>query len=252
MTKNDVLLELSQELYNSDANKIPIRLESLSLNFYIFSRNYQEIKNFYEYVLSDDQKLRLSNLSNRNELHGAIYELARLLHNYLASASSLVDHTRVMISFWYKDTDFYHEYKSQVTSRFSKNPLTAFIEGLRNYSLHYSLPISTAVFLIKMVENDKGGSLECIFVLKKSILSDWDSWDLKGKTFLNAADEEINIYHLVENYYQLIFDFHSWLYKRLRKIHSKELLWVSKMRKRIFDAMSDEERQARGFNNIDF
>jgi len=246
MANREELFVLSEEVNNSVAIRISGRLEMLSINFFVFNRNYQELKRIIEGVKKPEQIMRLWDLRNRHELDIVINEVIRLLHNFLASAKSLVEHTRIVISDWYQETEFLKEYETQVASRFVNNPIIGFIEELRNFNLHFSLPITDATLSIQMDKDKRSGTENFSFVIKKYGLLQWSGWTQKGKPFLKASKDEIEIGNLVDDYYQQIMDFHSWMEKRLREIHSEEFAWLSEMNKRIINAMDDEERQARG------
>jgi len=247
MANHDVLIALSQEVHNSNAIKYEGRIKTLGVNFYVFNRNFQELKKLLEAVKNEERMLDLWNLRNRHQLEIAINEILRLLHNFLASAKSLIDQTRVVIRNWYKDTEFLKEYKAQVHSRFVNNSLTGFIEDLRNFNLHYSLPITNATLSVKITDPKTGqGEATFSFALIKSELLIWKGWTEKGKTFLNTAIDKIDVELLVDDYYKQIFDFHSWLINRLQEIHKGDLEWLAQMRRKMIDAMSEEERKDRG------
>ena len=246
MANQDELMALAQEVHNSNALRYQGRLETLGVNFYVFNRNYQELKKLFGAVKNQEKLLQLWDLRNRLQLEITINETLRLLHNFLASAKSLVDQTRVIIRNWYKDTEFLKEYETQVNLRFVNNPLTGFIEDLRNFSLHYSLPVTNANLSVQIDQKTGHSITDFSFVLIKPNLLVWTGWTQKGKDFLSAAKDEIDIGNLVDEYYKQIFDFHSWLINSLQEIHKEDLLWLAEMRQKTINAMSEEERKDRG------
>lgn len=132
----DEVFKLQQEVRSSFAYVVRGRLETLQVNYFVFSRNYSELMKLLKSVQVPEKTLDLWSLKNRDKLNIVINEVVRLFHNYLASAKTLVDHTRVLIRAWYRESDFLHEYEGQINSRFTTNSLSGFFEGLRNYSLH--------------------------------------------------------------------------------------------------------------------
>jgi len=60
-------------------------------------------------------------------------EIVCLLHNYLASAKTLIDHTRILVEELYKNTDFWAEYEARKKETFIDSPLAQFVQNLRNY-----------------------------------------------------------------------------------------------------------------------
>ena len=245
MSDQDDLLALAKEVNDSDALRYAGRIKTLQVNYYVFNRNYGELKKLIEIKNDPKKMLELWDLRNRNQLEIVINEVLRLFHNFLASAKSLVDQTRVVIRAWYKDTDFLKEYNHQIASRFTNNQTARFIEDLRNYNLHYSLPITNATFTIHNDKETGKSAIDFSFVLVKSGLLEWSGWD-KGKAFLSSSNDKIDIGNLASEYYKQILDFHSWLVERLQEIHQEDLLWLEKMRQRTINAMSEEERRERG------
>ncbi len=247
MTNHDDLLALSKEVENSNAVRVSGRLETLYINFFVFDRNYQELMKIIMGVKSTEQMLRLWDLRNRNELDMVTNEVVRLLHNFLASAKSLVAHTRVVITDWYQETDFFKEYEAQVSSRFVNNSLIGFIEELRNFSLHYSLPITNATLSVQFDQDQRDSTHNFSFVLHKPSLIHWSGWTRKAKPYLDTSKDDIEIDSLVEDYHKQILDFHSWMESRLRAIHSDDLAWLTEMQERMISLMSEDERRDRGF-----
>ncbi|WKZ37961.1 MAG: hypothetical protein QY332_08460 [Anaerolineales bacterium] len=246
MTEPEDAYSLAEKVYSSLAYKIYGRLELLSVNFFVFSRNYHELKRLLHLTKSTKMILRLWDLKNRNELSAVTKDITRLLHNYLAAAKTLVDHTRALVSEWYAESDFLSEYEAQVLSRFTENPISGFIEGLRNYSLHYSLPFTQASMKITSSDGQKLDQVVSEFVLRRSILRYWSNWPAKARSYLDESEDEIPVESLADLYYQKILEFHVWIDKRLRKIHSDELVWLSQMNERIISLMPEDEKRERG------
>jgi hypothetical protein len=247
MENQDESMKLEEEVINSNAARYQGYIETLNANFYIFSRNYQELTKLLEVTKNEEKMLQIWDLRNRQQLEMLLLEIIRLFHNFLASAKSLVDQTRIVINKRYKDTKFLDEYNKQINSRFVNNPLTGFIEDLRNYNLHYSLPVTNATFSIYKDQKTCQNAIDYSFVLIKPSLLIWKEWG-KGKDFLNEAKDKIDISNLVDEYFKQIFDFHTWLINSLQEIHKDDLLWLAEMRQKIINAMSEEERKFRGLS----
>ena len=246
MSKNDEYLKIINEIDNSNSSQIIGRLETLRINRYVFVKNYQELETILKRVNDPEFMLNLWDLRNREKLNLVINEITRLVHNFLTSAKSLVDLTRNIVNEWYKNTEFINEYQKQVNTRFRNNPQSGFIEELRNFSLHYSLPIVNATLSVNGINNGKVTEMKFSFVLIKRSLLFWSGWTQKGKPFLEKMDDETDISILLLDYFKEIMDFHQWIDSRIREIHSKEINWISKKQKELMDLMDDEEKQARG------
>ena len=246
MAEQTDLTSLVDAVRASVAYQISGRIELLGVNFFMFGRNYYDLKRLLKLTKTTKMILRLWDLKNQQELKAVTNDITRLLHNYLAAAKTLVDHTRALVPEWYANSQFLQEYEAEVYSRFAENSISGFIEGLRNYSLHYALPFVYATMKITSSDGQKLDQLEPEFALSRIILRKWSNWPSKAQSYLYASDDEISVESLVDLYYQQVFDFHSWIEKRLREIHHCELLWLSEMNERIISLMPDEEKQARG------
>ncbi len=163
-------------------------------------------------------------------------EITRLLHNLVASAKSLVDHTRRFINAWYSGTDFLEEYQQEVEKRFVGNPVAGFVEDLRNYTLHYQLPPATALFEVRNELESKEQIATQTIVLNKADLLQWSNWD-KGKPYLEVADDRIVVQEIIGQYIQAVQAFHQWMRSRLMEIHAEELKWLAEMSRKVEKAL---------------
>ena len=244
------LYELRQKVLSSFAYIVQSRLETLETNYYVFSKNYQELEKILDAVKIPKNLFELWDLKNRDKLDAINNEVIRLFHNYLASAKTLVDHTRIVISEWYKNTAFIDEYNKEISLRFENNPLAGFVEGLRNYSLHYTLPFVNATMSATIIEDGTSDIPDFSFILNKSDLLLWSGWAKKSRAFLNDSGDEISINQIAESYFKEVEDFHKWMFIRLTEIHQKDLEWLRDMNQKMINMMSEDEREARGLKKI--
>jgi len=124
-----------------------------------------------------------------------------------------------------------------VQQRFVGNPVTGFVEELRNYTLHFRLPLTNARFAVATDPSSQEQTAIQAFVLDRSELMQWLKWTSKGKPYLEAADEEIVVLELVDQYYQEIRGFHDWMMRRLEEIHADEMSWLKEMEERVQKAL---------------
>lgn len=244
-TKNEVL-DLAKRISESDAIRYEERIVALQIRYSVFDRNFQELNKLVGIRKDQNKMNELWALNNRQKLNIVIIEILRLFQNYLSSAKSLVDQTRANIKTWYGESAFWKEYDREIKVRFVKNPTAGFIEDLRNYNLHYSLPVTHATFEIKTHDEKSKHFSNFSFVLPKSDLLQWKSWK-KGKSFLSTSDEEIDVANLAIDYHKQITDFHSWLVNRIRENHKVDLEWLDEMRKRAREKMNKKDLKERGW-----
>lgn len=221
---NDDIIALLNIFRTSDGRKVFEDIDVLEAMFFVFKTNYNDLMSFSLSSTTSDRIRLMQSKSDYGEIRFITREMARLSINYLASAKTRVDLNRNLINRRYRGTLFFDEYKSEVESRFSNNPLSNFIEGLRNYSLHYSLPLSSlhigvGVSKDEIIQGDLGAG---IFVLHKSELLKWSNWD-KGREFLKESEGDIILEEVVGLYYQQVSDFHQWMISRILELYADEI-----------------------------
>lgn len=239
--------EITQRVYQSDAYKIYTRLLTLDTNFFVFERNYQDLKLAIE-MFSKPERIPL--LFDQGESQVILNHMIRFVHNYLAAAKTLVDHTRTLINDWYKETAFLDAYQSQIKIRFANNHLSGFIEDLRNYALHFNMPITGLRIEVRNNPETKVQTERVTFFIEKKTLIQWSNW-AKGKKFLLEADKEIVIEKLVDEYFQQVLDFHRWMHQQLEEIHSAELHWLTEMNQRVQELLKSMRNVSSHQANID-
>jgi hypothetical protein len=168
-------------------------------------------------------------------------EAARLLHNFLAGASTLIDQTRVFISDHYLGTDVNKEFKSRIDRNFLHNPLSQFVKDLRNFMMHCGLPpVERHLTMARSSEVPSGTlSAETGFRLRKAELQKWDAWKADSKHFLEQQGDFIDLMDLVVRYRILIDTFHNEFDALLQEHHKDDLAKFAVMQ----DALAARERR---------
>jgi hypothetical protein len=229
---------------NSEPYKIQSELSELLVSYYTFDKNHHELRNLLSAAQDPEAFYDLWVMDKQKEQEEVMREVSRLLHNFLSSAMTLVAHTRNTLRRLYGDTEFWTEYQDEVRKRFSENTLHHFIQELRNYSLHYRLPLAAArVSLVQHAEPDMAYLLERDELLGQSF--DWK----KAMGFLEEAEEEIILKKVIDEYHAEARDFRVWLERRIEAIHSEEFAWLSQMHKRhqeLLEPMRRKRRQMMG------
>lgn len=214
---------LMDEIRTSRAFAIESRFGVLGQNYYVFEKNYRVLKAFLTEMQTAEHILRYA---SKDE---TLFELTRLLHNFLASAKMLVDLTRNVMRDWYSETSLHSEYREEVRARVSSSMVAGFMEDLRNFALHFELPITAAH--VQITRDPATGTYTeyAAFTLQKSTLLKWRGWS-KGKLYLQKSDEDIHIESLVDQYFQAIQGLHQWISQRLAQEHASDLEWLERKR----------------------
>lgn len=208
---------------------IEIQLRHLNMSWELFAKNYDELSRVLA-VFSDPVKsLRLWDVRNTDNLNVVLQEITRLLFNMTAAAMMLVDHTRVKVNEMHSGTPFIEEYQAEVSKRFVESPLHCFIKGLRNFFTHKELPFVNAELTLEF-----GSTLSSRVALNVIQLQGWDKWDRHARRYLESvSDGRIDVYDLVQSYFDHVKSFHQWLRTRQIQIFESELQELSRRRKQL-------------------
>ncbi|MFN7852360.1 MAG: hypothetical protein HEP80_10025 [Dolichospermum sp. UKL201] len=189
----------------------------LQASFRLFDGNYHELIQYLDYAHKQSE--------NQEAL---IDETSRLLHNFLASAGSLVEHTRVIIRKLYSNHEFKDVYQKKLQEDLGNNHERNLIQNLRNYTLHEKLPIldlqnSFSDNLLFSIQID-------VKTLKESEY--WKPWE-DSEDYLNKLEDSTKLEDLVKKYYELIINFYTWLTEKQHNIHKADIEKLQKMKKGI-------------------
>lgn len=94
MAKNQDFESMSKEITTSRAFKIEMRIEWIRNSFYIFDRNYLELKQLLLACDKPEVFMKFFGNEKQEENNLIMNEIRRRLHNFLAAAKTLIDHTR--------------------------------------------------------------------------------------------------------------------------------------------------------------
>lgn len=150
------------------------RYNQLRSTRYIFAINYRELRTL---IMESEQlwfsiPVRDPFTRHSSEKLRRILEISRLLHNFLAVAMSLKDHTNRVVDRVFTE-DYFQIYENQVKSIFSDKHIPRFTQDLRNYSLHRQLPLAGSQTTLR-----NNGPITTFITLNKKKLLDWDGWSI--------------------------------------------------------------------------
>lgn len=217
---------LTLEIQTSEAFTIRSRLVAIQFTCSIFRRNSRDLLRLLEGFRNAEPRIPIWDIERREDLDIVGHEIGRLLHNYVAAAMTIREHTRNRIRYHYEGTEFFDTYQNQIDTRFASNGLARFIQGLRNYMLHYTLPYTQAQLQILPTGEGNQVTLESSMLLDVDTLLEWDEWDQHAREFISSEPEGLSIEPFVTEYSQMVLEFHVWLDTSLQGMHSEELAWL--------------------------
>src|SRR5262249_5231062 len=140
----------------------------------------------------------------RAEFEQFLDEVDRLLHNYVAAAGTLAEHTRRV---WRRrpprDVALSDECDRRVKETFD-GPLPQFVKGMRNYTLHHRLPIARG-----RLSGRAGEAPVSLITIERNDLLKTDKWSKRAREYLASAPSEIDIAEVVEEYTDAVAGFND-------------------------------------------
>lgn len=231
-TDSDRLSRVTQELQTSEAFRVQSRFEILENSYYIFYRNSDGLLRLLDGP-GEEYAFFVAKMMGSYELSvWVMREFMRRLHNFCASAMTLVEHIRPLIrKKWYADTALCKEYDARISRDFENDGLHHFVQDLRNYVLHNTTPPTGLHVAWKWSQDSARFDLR--FTLGRDQLLQWNRWDHNSRAFIGQLEADIEVNGLVRGYTEKVRDLQIWLYRRMEHDHSTELAYVAAMQEEI-------------------
>jgi len=171
-------------------------------------------------------------------------EITRHLHNFLGSASSLVDHVRRTLR--KRDTPAKSRLEAGVQSLMVEGAWP-FVRNLRNVAHHHHLPFMGHTVNFGQTPNGLGFTNAAI-ELSKADLLEWEDWSADAKRFLDACEENIPLLPIVRRAGQALLDLHAKLIDDLHQENAAALAEYNELLVHQTAYLSDgSEKEARTF-----
>ncbi len=226
-------------------------LTGFSISIYIFDNNYIQLKRQIEFLVNNPESGYLMDVRNRDLLEKSLSEVIRLLHNFVAAAMSLVDHTRNIYDKLYNGTGKFPDYQDRINKEFVNDPLVQFVHCLRQYCQHYRAPDIS----IQTSWNKNDGRSKKTIDLLKDDLKVFSSWNANASKYLNLIEKRVDVDELVGTYRKKVLGFHVWFNSRQKEIHKTEFDLLRKKEEELLtmqlnhfldSALSNKEKSREG------
>lgn len=193
-------------------------LTCLNTSFSIYLDNYLELAATWHIYESDTYIFYSENWPRLNML---LHDLQRFLHNYLASAASLVDHSRIFKGDL-GNAVFSEQYDEEL-KKVKDNKCRAFVKDLRNYAHHHKIVNITASFGYKTGKpGDKVTFKNKHLYMNTSELLTWNGWKSDAKEYIKHSEASIELKTAIDEYQCLIFHFSRWIFNKVSELYPKE------------------------------
>ena len=144
-------------------------------------------------------------------------EMYRWLHNYLASAATLVDHTRNLVN-GYAGSPFAVEYEMRKNVLIDK-PVVDFVKRLRNYLLHSQLPVVRSSMSMDFVRSAFTSGISAY----TSHLLMWEEWTAGSRTYIESKGKHLALVDPVMEYSAELKPLYQWIYAQFEVLHGEEV-----------------------------
>jgi hypothetical protein len=149
----------------------------------------------------------------------ALDDVIRLLHNYVASVMSLVEHTRRLYNKLYAAGNEFTDYQPRVDQEFVQDPLAQFVQCLRLYCQHYKAP--NLDITVSWNQGDARPTRTVSLLVED--LKTFDGWTPVARKYLDTINEKIEIVTLATAYRDKVITFYQWFQSRQEEIHKEEI-----------------------------
>ena len=211
------IMDMHAELRRTEAWRIRLDIFRLIRSWRLFVGNREELEELLGEATEPPQALELWSQDNRKEFEEFLEEVDRLLHNFVASAMTLVYHSRDTVERRLPPDPgdkLAERYQILVDALFTESPLAQFVQSLRNVTLHVRLPVAYGVSRWSREEG-----LSRTVVLDRDYMLARGDWSSLAKQYLEEADEKIALLQVIQGYSQNVRQIQTWLRRALMERH---------------------------------
>lgn len=235
-------VELIEEYLASPACELFTRLKVYELGYRIFLTNFDEWQRSIDAKCPNDPMALIQMMQDRSWVEPYLVEVTRTLHNFVASALTLVDTTRVVYRELYEPKKLLPEYQGEIDTRFIKDGTAQFVKDLRQFCQHYRLPLVMARIGLKF--EAQGGHIRWGVPISRKQLELWSGWSATSKAFIAGLGKEIDLEAVAKEYKDKVVAFNSWFEGKQKEVHVAEWKFRDESTKKIKELGGEPEPSA--------
>lgn len=188
-------------MYN---NKIISVLKSVEITQDMVNRNYDEMIKLIDHY-EKEQNLNFD--KDRKLITEYHKELNRLLHNYLSSTYTLIEHTRMFRK--KLNNDKFEELFQDKFSKLLNNEIYCFYKNLRTYCQHFNIPPTTASVKIISIK-----TMDCYaqnFSFDTEEILNWKNLPDDISNFIEEKENKIDLKETLKDFHYFFMKFNKWV-----------------------------------------
>lgn len=202
--------DLQHQFYASEGVKLYNASLAQRAACYTFQINFNELYAFVKLHFDLESEGRLGDFNHREPLHKYLIELTRRFHNFLTSATTLMENTKSFVIHYYgRQSAIYKEYQAEVRS-VEANPVCQFTADLRNFFTHVEAPFIDSV----MGGCEATGRDQYTLRLNTEKVCQSRKWTDGAQQYIKARKNDVDLELYIVEYYQAIVAFQEWLQEK--------------------------------------
>jgi hypothetical protein len=213
-------VQLRDEIVQMPGYHAMIENHRLTNSIHIFDTNYTELMQLIHFMEQSPEATALLSLRGHNQLREIDSEMLRRLHNFVAGAKSLIDHTRRIYNKYYKGANSFPEYTTATRDIFATDPLSQFVQDLREYCQHYRT--LSLLYVTKYTRETQEEVREV--ALQIDDLLSYDGWSATAKQFFEGKRGNVAISKPIQDYHDKVLRFYEWFQREQYRIHQEDIL----------------------------
>jgi hypothetical protein len=202
--------------------------------FYTFSKNGIELRDLLKRYEDPNQAMLRALQTRSPDDNQFRADTIRALHNFLAAAGSLVEHTRNFMREVYAGQPFLREYEKRIESEIRSSGLVRFVHDLRNYMLHKGIPLVRSSLEVRSGEQPKFS-----VALDLARMRTWDRWTPEARAYMDSQPDHVRISMIVEPYLEKIVYFHQWVTNRRQDVDRQVMEELHKLQEQLRELLKE-------------
>ena len=131
------------------------------------------------------------------------------LHNFVASAFAVLEHTRTVADTHLRGEA--HEVRlEKYRETFEKPSLPAFVRGLRHYLLHYAPSYARGTLDLSMEDLGEGFTMAHRIVLDLAEMKSWRRWKLKARAYIDECGATVDLHEVMSAFNDILAEYQNW------------------------------------------
>lgn len=186
-------------------------ISARSKSWHIFEGNYKDLCASCEELTNPTEEYRHNDISwiMHEDAYIKMLGIERKFHNFLASAKTLVDHTRVLMN-KYSGTALYIDFEAR-KKEIGSSEIVKLCHDLRNYFLHQKNPADHYFTHHTWYEAENIIVARGFVRMSKKSLNEYSNWSKESRKIINLLEQPLDIRELVDEYFNEVSEFNRWL-----------------------------------------